>query len=108
MEGNFGLASGFRKAIESGAVELEEHACMTLVAGLRAAGAGVPFQPVGGVHDSEIAVVNGWKKIADPYGSNKETYLIPAIRPDFAVIHGHEIDTDGNARVFGSPHWTER
>ncbi|HRY06882.1 MAG TPA: CoA-transferase [Hyphomicrobiaceae bacterium] len=105
LEGNFGLAGGYRKAVESGKVELEEHACMTLVAGLRAAGAGVPFQPVGGVHGSQIAEVNGWKKIADPYGTNQETYLIPAIRPDFVVIHANEIDATGNARVFGSPHW---
>ena len=105
MEGNFGLAGAYRNAVESGRVELEEHACMTLVAGLRAGSAGVPFQPVGGVHGSQIAEINGWKKMADPYGSNEETYLIPAIRPDFAVIHAHEIDAAGNARVYGSPHW---
>ena len=105
MEGNFGLAGGYRKAIESGAVTLEEHACMTLTAGLRAAGAGVPFMPVGGVHGSQLPEVSGWKKIADPYGSGEEVWLIPAIRPDYAVIHAHAVDRDGNARVEGSPHW---
>lgn len=105
MEGNFGLAKSYRAAIESGTVELEEHACMTLTAGLRAAGAGIPFQPVGGVHGSEIASINNWQKMSDPYGSGKETYLIPAISPDFAVIHAHEVDELGNARVYGSPHW---
>ncbi|KZY44226.1 CoA synthetase [Roseovarius sp. HI0049] len=105
MEGNFGLAGGYRKAIESGAVRLEEHSCMTLTAGLRAAGAGVPFMPVGGVHGSQIAEISGWKKIADPYGGGDEVWLIPAIRPDFAVIHAHAVDRDGNARVEGSPHW---
>lgn len=105
MEGNFGLAGGYRKAVESGAVTLDEHACMTLVAGLRAAGAGVPFMPVGGVHGSDLAKVGGWKKISDPYGSGIETWLIPAIRPDFVVIHANEIDDQGNARVYGSPHW---
>lgn len=105
LEGNFGLAKSYRKAIESGTVELEEHACMTLVAGLRASAAGVPFQPVGGVFGSEIAETNDWKKITDPYGSGEESYLIPAIRPDFTVIHAHEMDELGNARVYGSPHW---
>ena len=105
MEGNLGLAQSYRKAIENGKVELEEHACMTLTAGLRAAGAGIPFQPVGGVHGSEIANLNKWQKMDDPYGSGKETYLIPAISPDFAVIHAHEADEAGNARVYGSPHW---
>ena len=78
---------------------------MTLVAGLRAAGYGVPFQPVGGVHGSELATLNGWQAIKDPYGSGKEVYVIPAISPDVAVIHVHEMDEEGNARVYGSPFW---
>ena len=78
---------------------------MTLVAGLRAAAYGVPFQPVGGVHGSDLAELNGWKKIADPYGSGAEVYVIPAIRPDVAVIHATAVDEHGNARVLGSPFW---
>jgi glutaconate CoA-transferase subunit A len=78
---------------------------MTLVAGLRAAAYGIPFQPVGGVHGSELAAVNGWRKIEDPYGSGQEVYVIPAIRPDVAVIHAGEVDEYGNARVLGSPFW---
>jgi glutaconate CoA-transferase subunit A len=78
---------------------------MTLVAGLRAASYGVPFQPVAGVHGSDLAKLNGWKKVLDPYGSGDEVYVIPAIRPDIAVIHANEIDEHGNARVLGSPFW---
>jgi glutaconate CoA-transferase, subunit A len=78
---------------------------MTLVAGLRAAAYGIPFQPVGGVHGSDLADLNGWRKIKDPYGSGREVYVIPAIRPDVAVIHAREIDENGNARVLGSPFW---
>ena len=78
---------------------------MTLVAGLRAAAYGIPFQPVAGVHGSDIARLNDWKKIEDPYGSGAEVYAIPAIRPDIAVIHANEIDDQGNARVLGSPFW---
>ena len=78
---------------------------MTLVAGLRAAAYGVPFQPVGGVHGSDLAALNGWRKLQDPYGSGQEVYVIPAIRPEVAVIHANEIDEHGNARVLGSPYW---
>lgn len=78
---------------------------MTLVAGLRAAAYGVPFQPVAGVHGSDLAALNGWQKIEDPYGSGREVYVIPAIRPDVAVIHANEVDAQGNARVLGSPFW---
>lgn len=78
---------------------------MTLVAGLRAASYGVPFQPVAGVHGSELAAVNGWQTMRDPYGSGKDVYVIPAVRPDVAVIHANEVDAQGNARVLGSPFW---
>lgn len=78
---------------------------MTLVAGLRAAAYGIPFQPVAGVHGSDLARLNGWKTIADPYGSGREVYVIPAIQPDVTIIHAAEADEQGNARVLGSPFW---
>jgi len=78
---------------------------MTLVAGLRAATYGIPFQPVAGVHGSDLPRLNGWKTITDPYGSGREVYVIPAIRPDVAVIHASATDESGNARVLGSPFW---
>ncbi len=77
---------------------------MTLVAGLRAASYGIPFQPVAGVFGSDLPKVNDWKTVTDPY-SGKEVYVIPAIRPDVAVIHVNEVDELGNARVYGTPFW---
>ena len=51
---------------------------MTLVAGLRAASYGIPFQPVAGVFGSDLARINGWKTVADPY-TGTEVYVIAAI-----------------------------
>jgi glutaconate CoA-transferase subunit A len=78
---------------------------MTLVAGLRAAAYGIPFQPVAGVHGSDLARINEWATVRDPYGSGKDVYVIPAVAPDVAVIHAHEADEQGNARIYGSPFW---
>lgn len=105
MEGNFGLAQYYRKAVEQQRLALEEHACATLTAGLRAAAFGIPFQPCGGVEGSELAKLNGWAKMTDPYGSGKDVWVIPAIEPDYAVIHANEIDRKGNVRVLGTYHW---
>jgi len=105
MEGNFGLAPYYRRAIESGAVTLEEHACASLTAGLRAAAFGVPFQPCGGLHGSDIPALNGWKRLDDPYGQGEPVWVVPPIRPDFAVIHASEVDVQGNVRVAGTHHW---
>ncbi|MEI5997866.1 CoA transferase subunit A [Paraburkholderia bengalensis] len=105
MEGNFGLAPWYRRAVETGRLKLEEHACATLTAGLRAAAFGVPFMPCGGIHGSELVRVNGWKSIEDPYDSGQRTYVIPAISPDFAVIHASSVDRLGNVRIAGTYHW---
>jgi glutaconate CoA-transferase, subunit A len=105
MEGNFGLAPWYRRAVEKKQIVLEEHACMTLTAGLRAAAFGVPFQPVGGVHGSDLAALNRWASIKDPYGSGEDVWVIPPIRPDFAVIHANEVNELGDARVYGTFNW---
>lgn len=105
MEGNFGLAPWYRKAVERGEIVLEEHACMSLAAGLRAAAAGIPFQPCGGLHGSDLTTINNWFCIDDPYGSGEKVWVIPAIQPDYAVIHASEVDAAGNVRVAGTYHW---
>jgi glutaconate CoA-transferase, subunit A len=105
MEGNFGLAPWYRRAVEKKEIVLEEHACMTLTAGLRASAFGVPFQPVGGVHGSDIAALNKWASIKDPYGSGEDVWVIPSIRPDYAVIHANEVDEIGDTRIYGTFNW---
>lgn len=105
IEGHLGLAPAYRRAVERREIELEEHACMTLTAGLRAAAYGVPFQPVGGVHGSDLPALNRWASVPDPYGSGEHVWVIPAIRPDIAVIHVNEANERGDARVYGTSHW---
>ncbi|EHD23408.1 MULTISPECIES: CoA transferase subunit A [Brenneria] len=105
MEGNFGLAPWYRRAVETGRLALEEHACATLTAGLRAAAFGVPFQPVAGVHGSDLAALNQWVALPDPYGSGETTWVIPRIKPDVAVIHVAEATRYGDGRVFGTANW---
>ena len=105
MEGNFGLAPSYRRAVEQKEIVLEEHACASLTAGLRAAAYGVPFQPCGGIHGSDLPALNGWVALPDPYESGEDVWVIPPIVPDYAVIHVNEVDEHGNARVFGTSHW---
>ena len=78
---------------------------MTLTAGLRASAFGVPFQPVGGVHGSDLPAINKWASVKDPYGSGEDVWVIPAIRPDFAVIHANEVNALGDTRVYGTFNW---
>lgn len=97
----FGLAPAYRRAVESGAVEAREHACYTIIAGLRAAAQGVPFMPLNGLQGSDLTALRGFATVQDPY-SGQDVMTVPAIVPDVALIHVQEADVDGNGRIWGS------
>jgi glutaconate CoA-transferase subunit A len=97
----FGMAQAYRRAVETGAVEAREHACATVIAGLRAAIQGVPFMPVAGLQGSDLPRVRGFQLLPDPY-SDAEVYVVPMLQPDVAIIHVQEADNAGNARILGT------
>ena len=97
----FGLAPSYRRAVETGAVVAREHACYSVIAGLRAAIQGVPFMPIAGMTGSDLPVARGFATLPDPY-SGREVVVIPALVPDVAIVHVHEADQFGNARIFGT------
>lgn len=97
-----GMAPHYRRAVEQGAVEAREHACYTIIAGLRAASQGVPFMPLNGLQGSDLVGLRGFARVRDPYADGEsEVVVVPAIVPDVALIHVHEADLDGNARIVG-------
>src|SRR5918993_3876282 len=63
----FGMAPSYRRAVERGDVEAKEHACYTVIAGLRAAIQGVPFMPVAGMFGSDVLSARGFRTVNDPY-----------------------------------------
>lgn len=100
-ETEFGLASFYRKAVESGAVKANEHACYTVICALRAAQMGVPFMPVKGLRAGDLLkVAEYFKVIQNPFGGEPVT-VVKALNPDVAVIHVQEADSEGNARIIG-------
>lgn len=102
FEAEFGLAPNYRKAVEEGRVRPCENACYTIMAGLRAAAYGIPFQPIAGMFGSDLPETRGFKTVKDPY-TGEEVVTIPRLKPDWAVLHVQEANAFGNARIFGSP-----
>ncbi len=105
FENELGLAPAYRRAVEQGEVEVREHACPSVIAGLRAAAYGVPFMPVAGFAGSDIPGVSDFARVADPFGSpgDEPVLVVKRIEPDWALIHVQEADARGNARILGSP-----
>src|SRR3954452_13843844 len=60
--------------------------------------------PIAGLFGSDLPAASGFQTVRDPY-SGAEVYVIPRIAPDWAVLHVHEADAAGNARVCGTPFW---
>ena len=89
---HLGLAPAFRRAVESGALELIESDEATLVGGFRAAAAGLPYQPVASIVGSALA--DARPDIVDG--------RVPALAPDVVFLHAQEGDEFGNLRHFGS------
>jgi glutaconate CoA-transferase subunit A len=70
--------------------------------GLRAASLGVPFEPVPGFRDTDLPATADFRTVKDPW-TGDEIYVVPALRPRWAILHVQEADAAGNARIFGSP-----
>lgn len=100
-ETKFGLATHYRKAVQSGKVKANEHACYTVICALRAAKMNVPFMPVYGLRAGDLLLKNDYFVVVEDPFSGEPVTLVKAIVPDIAVIHVHECDVNGNARIHG-------
>jgi glutaconate CoA-transferase subunit A len=91
----------YRRAQIQGRLQVQAFDRAALIAGLRAAAFGLPFMPVAGLLNSACQAANRLRPVADPY-SGQELLAVPAIIPDVAIIHVHEADPAGNARILGA------
>jgi glutaconate CoA-transferase subunit A len=98
--GEFGPAPRFSAAITSGSIRMLDATCPALHAALQAAEKGVPFMPLRGLIGSDLLNYRkDWKVIDSPFGNNDPIVLLPAIKPDVALIHAPLADRDGNVWI---------
>jgi glutaconate CoA-transferase subunit A len=94
-----------RHAVEAGGtgdLELEEYSHYGLLARYQAGAAGIPFMPVRSYAGSDLVSINPQlRKVASPYDDDVETYVVPALNPDVAVIHAQRADRHGNVQSWG-------
>jgi glutaconate CoA-transferase, subunit A len=58
--------------------------------------------PMAGIApESDLRRFSGLRTVADPY-TGQEWVAVPAIRPDWAILHVHEADEEGNVRIRGA------
>ncbi|WP_187368892.1 CoA transferase subunit A [Baekduia soli] len=104
----FGLAPWFRRAAEQGLVEVEDWSEHTMLSALQAAILGVPYMPtLAGLGTDLPARLPGrmWE-LADERSGRRFIACGP-LAPDVAVVHVHEADRLGNARVLPRSVWLD-
>jgi len=99
--GFFFWGGGIDRAIREGKLEIYEYSNVVMTLRLQAGAMGLPFLPVRSFGGTDGFDHSGAKLVEDPYTGRPIT-IVPALNPDVALIHVHQADQYGNARVFGT------
>lgn len=93
----FGLAPAFRRAAERQQIEVVEIGEAFLAFGLKAGASGSPFYVLPkSLAASDCPRVNSlYKAITNPF-DGKAVLCVPALRPDFTLLHARRSDAHGN------------
>lgn len=103
IEGAAAVGPVYRRAVESGEVEMVDLDEAHCVMGLRAAGQRLPFLPWrGGVGTSFASLNPSLVEFEDPI-SGQPLLAVPAIELDVALIHADRADSYGNVQFAASP-----
>jgi glutaconate CoA-transferase subunit A len=97
-----GSAYNFRRAVENGRLQVEDHSNLTISQALRAGAMGVPFLPVRTALGSSLYQTNeGLREMNCPFTGARLT-AAAAINPDVTIIHVQRSDEFGNAHCWGN------
>jgi glutaconate CoA-transferase, subunit A len=98
--GEFGAAPRFTAAILAGSIRMKDATCPALHAAFQAAEKGVPFMPLRGLIGSDVLKHRpDWKVIDNPFDGDDPIVLLPAIKPQVALVHAPMADRDGNVWI---------
>ena len=99
--GELGAAPRFRRAAETGAVRIVDSTCQAMYAAAQAGEKGMPFVALRGIVGSDIlAHRDDWRVMQNPFEAGEDPVVVlPAVRPDVALIHARLHDSLGNLWV---------
>jgi glutaconate CoA-transferase, subunit A len=99
----WGVSRIMRLYTESSRARFEEWSHMAVGLRFRAGAMGVPFLPMRSMMGSDvIAQLPDTRQIDCPF-TGERLVLVPALNPDFALIHVQRCDAYGNAQIDGLP-----
>jgi glutaconate CoA-transferase, subunit A len=104
-----GSLHAIRRAVEHRdprPLELEEYSHYGLLARYLAGASNLPFYPLHSYAGGDLPNRNpNIRKVTSPFpgphGAPEEIYVVPAIRPDVAIVHAQRADRAGNTQAWG-------
>ena len=99
-----GLGHNYRRAVEQDvphAITVEDHSNYSASLALLAGALGVPYIPMLSLLGSDIARDHPTIRPAPSPLDGAPTLLVPALRPDVAILHVQRADDEGRAHVWG-------
>jgi len=99
LEG-FGLAQHHRRAVQSGTVAMEEYSEHTLICALQAAAYRLPFVPTkAGLGTDMVTLHPDTTRVETDVATGERYVACTPLAVDIAVVHVHEADELGSARM---------
>jgi glutaconate CoA-transferase, subunit A len=99
----WGVSRIMRAYTETGRARFEEWSHLAMGLRFRAGAMGVPFLPMRSMLGSDVLMqLPDTRAIECPFTGEK-LVLVPALNPDFALIHVQRCDAYGNAQIDGLP-----
>jgi glutaconate CoA-transferase, subunit A len=90
-----------RAEIEAGKLEWEEYSHFGMISSLQAGATGLPFMPMNPTAAGDLEHLNpNYRTVKNPYAEG-EVVVVPALKPDVAIVHVQRADAEGNAHIWG-------
>ncbi|MFI5340311.1 MAG: CoA transferase subunit A [Candidatus Methylomirabilales bacterium] len=99
--GFLGYGNYIGRAVGEGRVRVFDWTNGTLASRMLAGARGVPFMPVRSLLGTDTLRYSGARVVNDPF-TGDPICLVPALNPDVCLLHVHQADPFGNARIFGT------
>jgi glutaconate CoA-transferase, subunit A len=97
----FGLAPNFRRAAEAGEIKVREMDGPGILGGLRAGACDLPFMLIPDLCTDLPRVNPEFYRPFPNRAGERRMLTVPAVRPDFVLLHGQQGDEFGNIQLYG-------
>jgi len=101
-----GLSHVMRRRVAEGAVEVEDYTNLAMAMRFLGGALNVPFMPLRSMMGTDMARLSRYRgadklKVIDCPFTGEKICLVPALQPDFSIVHVQRVDKNGNAQIDG-------